>query len=408
MLLVILTLLLIIIECDNNNNNNNNNNNLIIDDLIVPNIVHQVYDYNTPSFFLYLSLQCVQTYIQPYNHILWVNDEGRFRKNQFIGFIEKNDYPIDSWERNFTKLFIDNKIEYKFITFPINPPGNNITTARNAAHRSDFVRMKVLSEMGGIYIDTDAFPIRSITSLRVHEFTLAYDNIIDDTKPKRLNNGVILSIPNAEFLKVWSSTYHSFDPQSFDHHSSIVPFKLAMEYPDLINVEMSRISPISYAFHTSVLAIALTCGIYVPSEGILHPIWSVSKRVYTFENVLPDKYMYKKLINKYILHLTMSQVRGVCMMRKHLSSIPDLNLMPSFLGSIFRKAVFGIDNFDYNKLINGSNEEKMNSWNQCRTNMGIFSVPDINAEKIQLMQSTGIKSTERQGYVQDLSSIYGI
>lgn len=101
----------------------------LIDDeiLIVPNIVHQVYDYQSPSFFLYLSLQCVQRYIKPTQHILWVNDEGRFRKNQFIGFIEKNDHPMNSWERNFTNLFRDNKIEYKFITFPLNPPGNNDT-----------------------------------------------------------------------------------------------------------------------------------------------------------------------------------------------------------------------------------------------------------------------------------------
>ena len=384
-------------------------NSAIGDTAVVPNIVHQVYDYQSPSFFLYLSLQCVQRYIQPSKHILWVNDEGRFRKNQFIGFIEKNDYPVDSWEKNFTKLFRDNKIEYKFITFPLNPPGSNITQVSNKAHRSDFVRMKVLSEMGGIYIDTDAFPIRSIEPLRVHEFTLAYDNIIDDTKPKRLNNGVILSAPNAEFLSVWSSTYYNFDPQSFDHHSSIVPFKLAMEYPDLIHVEMSRISPISFAFHTSVLATALTCGIYSPNDGsILHPIWNISKRVYTFENVIPDKYMYQQLIKKYILHLTMSQVRGVCMMRKQLSSIPDLHLMPSFLGSIFRKAVFDADTFDYNKLINGSNEDKMNAWNQCRTNMGIFSIPDINAEKLQSMQTSGVKSTERQGYVKSLATIYSL
>jgi len=114
-MLLLISLLISLADCENT-----------IDDeiLIVPNIVHQVYDYQSPSFFLYLSLQCVQRYIKPTKHILWVNDEGRFRKNQFIGFIEKNDHPIDSWERNFTNLFKDNKIEYKFITFPLNPPGN--------------------------------------------------------------------------------------------------------------------------------------------------------------------------------------------------------------------------------------------------------------------------------------------
>ena len=43
--------------------------------------------------------------------------------------------------------------------------------------------------------------------------------------------------------------------------SSVVPFRLATQFPDLVNIEMSRLSPISYSFQTSVLAEAITCGI---------------------------------------------------------------------------------------------------------------------------------------------------
>jgi hypothetical protein len=52
---------------------------------LVPSIVHQIYDYQAPSFFLYLSIMCVQRYVQPLRHILWVNDEGRFRKGIVTG-----------------------------------------------------------------------------------------------------------------------------------------------------------------------------------------------------------------------------------------------------------------------------------------------------------------------------------
>ena len=52
---------------------------------LVPSIVHQIYDYQAPSFFLYLSIMCVQRYVQPLRHILWVNDEGRFRKGMVTG-----------------------------------------------------------------------------------------------------------------------------------------------------------------------------------------------------------------------------------------------------------------------------------------------------------------------------------
>ena len=84
--------------------------------------------------------------------------------------------------------------------------------------------------------DTDSFPTRSLDGLREHNFTISYDNIInpDQTAPKRLNNGVLLSSPGAAFLQHWSRTYATFNPRSWDHHSSVVPFKLAMEYPDLV------------------------------------------------------------------------------------------------------------------------------------------------------------------------------
>jgi hypothetical protein len=53
---------------------------MVKENYVVPNIVHQVYDYKSPNFFLYMSIVCVQYFMKPTNHILWVNDEGRYRK----------------------------------------------------------------------------------------------------------------------------------------------------------------------------------------------------------------------------------------------------------------------------------------------------------------------------------------
>jgi hypothetical protein len=68
-----------------------------------------------------------------------------------------------------------------------------------------------------------------------------------------MNNGVLLSAPNSSYLGQWMGEYALFNPNSFDFDSSVVPFRLAMQHPDLVHVEMSRISPISFAFQTSVL-----------------------------------------------------------------------------------------------------------------------------------------------------------
>ena len=319
----------------------------------VPCVVHQIYDYQAPNYFLYLSLMAVHRYIRPERHILWVNEEGRYRKSHWESWQQKA--PPLSWESNLTAMFRTRQIEVQLITFPLNPPGNASILVSNKAHRSDFVRMDVLLRMGGMYLDTDAFPIDSLTELRRFNFSLGFDNIVADANaPKKLNNGVILSAPDAPFLRVWSSSYADFDPTSWDFHSSVLPWKLAAANPDLVHVEMSRLSPISYGFHTATAAAALTCGILVQSQpqqqlphsisggsssssnnrssssssssssggsgwrelagntfnAIWYPRWCKEKHAWTFEGTAPDPHLFNALSQKMVLHLTMSAVRG--------------------------------------------------------------------------------------------------
>lgn len=114
---------------------------------LVPNIVHQIYDYHSPSFFLYLSIMCVQRFIQPTSHYLWVNDGGRFRKGQWEAW-QANAKP-DSWEGKLSKLIESGKITPKMLSFAAHPPGNESIFVSNKAHQSDFVRMEALKVYGG-------------------------------------------------------------------------------------------------------------------------------------------------------------------------------------------------------------------------------------------------------------------
>lgn len=132
--------------------------------LPVPDIVHQTYDYRSPNFFLYLSLCCVQHYLRPARHILWVNDEGRHNKGLWEGW--KRQAAPGSWEAHLAHWLAAGVVETRFLTFPASPPGNASIFVSNKAHRSDFVRMHALQVFGGMYLDTDAFPIRPLTELR--------------------------------------------------------------------------------------------------------------------------------------------------------------------------------------------------------------------------------------------------
>lgn len=141
---------------------------------------------------------------------------------------------------------------------------------------------------------------------------MSFDNIVnpDEQAPKRLNNGVFLSSATSSFLDLWAKEYVNFDPSSWDRHSSIIPFRLATQYPDLIHVEWSRLSPISYGFQTSEAAAALTCGLLDPrNQTVLYPRWMTDKKSYTFQGVTPSKRFYDVMSRKLVLHLTMSAVR---------------------------------------------------------------------------------------------------
>ena len=72
----------------------------------------------------------------------------------------------------------------------------------------------------------------------------------------------------------------------------------------------------------------------------------------------------------------MSSVRGVCFMRKLLSEPLDFAKMPSMLGSIFRNAYYGNDDFEYKKLAHSSDEDKLASWQECRGFLGMTGTPE--------------------------------
>ena len=95
----------------------------IFSGVIVPDIVHQIYDYQSPNFFMYLSLMSVHRYIKPSKHILWVNDEGKYRKGHWESWQNSALNSPLSWEANLTAMIKINTIEAKLITFPFSPPG---------------------------------------------------------------------------------------------------------------------------------------------------------------------------------------------------------------------------------------------------------------------------------------------
>ena len=98
-------------------------------------------------------------------------------------------------------------------------------------HASDIVRLEVLLEFGGIYLDLDAMAVKSLDPLLNYEMVMGYEE--DDS----LCNGVMIAAPWTEFLRIWHFEYHSFVDSQWAEHSVLVPARLAKHYTNLIHTE---------------------------------------------------------------------------------------------------------------------------------------------------------------------------
>jgi hypothetical protein len=150
-------------------------------DYLIPNIVHQTYDYKKPSHFFYMSLLSVQHFQKPDKHFLWVNSEGHHADLWQQWQDEALSKEAWSWEKEFAEFIKNGTIEAKLVVYPSHPP-NMTMHVTDKVHRSDFLRMNVLRDYGGIYIDGDVLILKPVEELRRFHFITTGDNHVNPDK----------------------------------------------------------------------------------------------------------------------------------------------------------------------------------------------------------------------------------
>ena len=111
-------------------------------------------------------------------------------------------------------------------------------------HRSDVLRLDLLSRHGGIYLDHDAFVVRHEA---MHELRTSCDapliagKQVEQTRSKlaieaRMNNGVMMAAPDAKILQLWKESYRDYKGGSWDFNSCEVPLRLAEAQPSLAHL----------------------------------------------------------------------------------------------------------------------------------------------------------------------------
>ncbi|KAI1197649.1 hypothetical protein F5X97DRAFT_174694 [Nemania serpens] len=115
----------------------------------------------------------------------------------------------------------------------------------HAAHVSDIMRLKLLREQGGIYLDMDAFALRPFTDLLRSPRDILMGHEGGDRGG--LCNAVMVARKNSTFINRWAAQYYHADlSHEWNYHSVVLPKKLQMENPD----DICALSPSAFFWPT--------------------------------------------------------------------------------------------------------------------------------------------------------------
>ena len=184
-------------------------------------------------------------------------------------------------------------------------------------YQSDVVRLQVLINEGGIYLDNDMLTLRPMHDLMQHTCVLGgegyanqqfYLNSTDPDLIGSVTNAAMLCEPNSEFMKLWlDATAQGLDSGDWAHHAVVTPKLLWAENQDLVHM--------------------LPVEAFIPF-GFWHPdtVWIP----YVFREEYQDQ---TRLQQSYTMHLWESFTQ------QHLSPINDdyLKTSNTIFAQLFRK-----------------------------------------------------------------------
>lgn len=112
------------------------------------------------------------------------------------------------------------------------------------AHKADVLRLQILLEQGGIYLDLDTICQRPFEPLLDGRVVMGQEERLTPDGERSvvgLCNATIIAPPDAEFLRLWYQTYREFKGGSigdaWNKFSVQIPMALAREHPALLRVE---------------------------------------------------------------------------------------------------------------------------------------------------------------------------
>ncbi len=173
------------------------------------------------------------------------------------------------------------------------------STLHHVAHKADVVRLQVLKETGGIYLDLDTICVKPLHPLYNNSFIIGREQkapYVPKNWRQRFKHGIrtamvgkttagghltglcnaaLLAEKDSAFVNSWLETYKTFRSQGRDkywnEHSVQVPIKLAAENPDKVTLLGPK------AFHYPLYDAAGLASMFEEvtdfPEAYLHHLW---------------------------------------------------------------------------------------------------------------------------------------
>lgn len=177
------------------------------DNSTVPNVVHYIWIGSLPFEFMYFV-----SFLSAYKY-----------QNPCLILFFHDMLPSGIWW-NLLRQTVPNIVLVR-ITPPSHISGREIIFTQ---HKADILRLHILKEYGGIYLDTDQYILRSLDEFRNNDCTMgvAHDG--------EMGSALIIATRHSKFIQKWIASYRSYDQKSWGGNSVIMAKKLAEKFPDLV------------------------------------------------------------------------------------------------------------------------------------------------------------------------------
>ena len=103
---------------------------------------------------------------------------------------------------------------------------------KKTSHQTEWVKMNILYNMGGVYLDIDTICVKPWKHL------LEENTVLGKELPDGICNAIMFTEPKSKFFKLWLYNYEShFNAHGWREASIELPEILSKEYPNLITLK---------------------------------------------------------------------------------------------------------------------------------------------------------------------------